>query len=87
MALLTNTQAQELWDTATKKTLEYVNGAYVSTRVHSKKDGFEYYMDSVRDTVAVTELSTPAEIETATIAYWETLEYLGTDPIGKSVPF
>jgi len=87
MALLTTEQAQALYDNAFKKTREYVNGVFLTIRVHSKLDGFEYYVDSDRDGLALTELSTSAEIETAVVAYLETISYLGTDPIGKSIPF
>lgn len=87
MTLLTATQAQALWDNAFKKTFEYVNGVYYTIRVHSKLDGFEYYIDATRQSLALTENSTPAEIETATVAQYQLMEYMGADPIGKSVPF
>ncbi len=87
MTLLNVTQAQALWDGAFKKTFEYVNGVFYTIRVHSKLEGFEYYIDSTRQSLALTENSTPAEIETAVVTFLQTQEYLGTDPIGKSVPF
>lgn len=87
MALLTLGQAQSLWDNAFKKTREFVNGTYLTTRVHAKLDGFEYYVDSDRQSLAITETSTSAEIETIVVAHFQTQEYLGADPIGKSVPF
>lgn len=87
MANLTEEQAQELWDGAFKKSKEYVNGVFYTIRIHSKLDCFTYYIDSTRQTIAVDEDSTTAEIETAVVAFLQTQEYLGTDPIGKSVPF
>ena len=87
MALVTLEQAQALWNNAFKKTREYVNGEFYTIRVHSKLDGFEYYIDSLRQSLALTESSTSAEIETATIVHFQTMDYLGADPIGKSVPF
>ena len=87
MANLTAEQSQTLWDKATKKVREYVNGVYYTTRVHSKLDGFDYYIDSARQSLAITETSTSAEIETAVVAQFQLMEYLGSDPIGKSVPF
>jgi hypothetical protein len=87
MANLTVEQSQALWDNAFKKTREFVNGVYLTTRVHSKLDGFEYYIDSNRQSLAITETSTSAEIETAVVTHFQTQEYLGADPIGKSVPF
>ena len=87
MTLLNATQAQALWDNAFKKTFEYVNGSFYTIRVHSSLDGFQYYIDSTRQSLALTENSTPAEIETAAVAQFQLMEYMGTDPIGKSVPF
>ena len=87
MNLLTLEQSQALWAAAYKKSFEYVNGVYYTIRVHSKLDGFQYYIDSTRQTLALTVDSTPAEIEAAVIAQLQTMEYMGTDPIGKSVPF
>lgn len=87
MANLTAEQSQFLWDKAFKKSKEYVNGVFNTIRVHSKLDGFTYYVDSARQSIAIDENSTSAEIETAVVSHLQTQEYLGTDPIGKSVPF
>ena len=87
MPNLTLEQSQNLWDKSTKKVREFVNGVYYTTRVHSNLDGFNYYIDSLRQSLAITETSTTAEIETITIAQLQLMEYLGSDPIGKSVPF
>ena len=87
MTLLNATQAQALWDNAFKKSFEYVNGIFYTIRIHSKLDGFEYYIDSTRQSLALTENSTSAEIEVAVLAKLQLMEYMGADPIGKSVPF
>jgi hypothetical protein len=87
MTLLTLEQSQTLWDNAFKKSFEYVNGVFYTIRVHMKLDGFEYYIDSTRQSLPLTEASTPAEIETEVVTQLQLMEYLGADPIGKSVPF
>jgi hypothetical protein len=87
MILITAEQAQALWDNAFKKTKEYVNGTFYTIRVHSKLDGFEYYIDSNRQSLAINDASTVAEIETAVVNHLQTMEYYGVDPIGKSVAF
>ena len=84
MPNLTNDQATQLWNNAFKKAKVFVNGVFETIRVHSNLDGFSYYIDSKRQTIAIDENSSEAQVETASIDYWENnQEYLGTDPIGK----
>jgi len=87
MPNLTTIQSQALYDGATKKEKILVNGVFNTIRVHSKLDGFSYYSDNDRDALGLTETSTDAEIETAVVNFWQTQTYLGSDPIGTSVPF
>ena len=87
MATLSLEQSQALYNNATQRAKKYVNGVFNTIRLHSKLDGFFYYVDSARQSIAIDENSTDSEIETAIVNFLQTQEYLGTDPIGTSVNF
>ncbi len=87
MANLSLEQSQTLYNNATQRAKKYINGVFLTIRLSSQLDGFFYYVDSDRQSIAIDENSTDAEIETAIVAHLQTQEYLGTDPIGQSVNF
>lgn len=87
MAVLTNEQATQLYQNSKQRVKITIDGVFNRYRVTGKLDGFEYYADSLRDSLALTDTSTPSEIEDAFIAYFETLNYLGTTPLADQTNF
>jgi len=87
MALLTNEQATQIYNSAIKQRID-INDAFYSYRIIGNYLGFEYSADSLIDgIVALDENSTTAEIETAFITQLETLTFRGSEPIGKITNF
>jgi len=88
MPNLTLDQAQSLYDNKDKRTREYVDNVYYTTRLVSRLDGFHYDVDSARDAIAgITDVSSDAVVETEMVAYLQTQIYKGTDPLGSSISF
>ena len=87
MALLTNAQASTIYSTTTNRVKITVDGVFNRYRVIGTLDGFQYNADSLRDSLALTDSSTQAQIDAAFIAYFETLNYYGTTPLCNETKF
>lgn len=87
MALLTNAQATTLYNGSKQRFKITIDGVFNRYRVIGTLDGFEYNADSLRDSLALTDISTASEIEDAFIAYFETINYYGTTPLASQTNF
>jgi hypothetical protein len=87
MALLTNEQATQIYNSSVKQRID-INDAFYAYRTIGNYLGFEYSVDTVIDgIVGLDENSTPAEIETAFVTELETRTFRGSEPIGKITNF
>jgi len=88
MALLTNEQATQIYNSAlTKRVRIDIDNTFYTYRLTGEYLGFEYQVDSLIDGIVLDENSTPAEIETEFIAALETRTFRGTDPVGTVTSF
>ena len=85
--LLDATQAQFLYDNASKRVKLDVDGIFYTWRIIGVLLGFEYTFDSKLEGSALDGDSDTIDVQNEALAHFQTLTFKGSEPIGKETKF